>query len=188
MPTIMTKRFWSPKAQFLNGKISTTGWALEKQYMSSQSCLWQLRASPALVCPSEGPENLKLHQMTYLRLKDFPGGSDGKESACNAGDLGSIPGLGRSPGGGHSNTLWYSCPENPRGQRSLAGYSPWGCKEWDTTEWLSTHKGESDSTWTLHQPFKLPKVDLILPWKAKSLIRILPGSFWFSKSVTFPNS
>ena len=36
-----------------------------------------------------------------------------KESACNAGDLGSIPGLGRSPGGGHGNTLQYSCLENP---------------------------------------------------------------------------
>ena len=55
----------------------------------------------------------------------FPGGSDGKESACNAGDLGSIPGLGRSPGGGYGNPLQYSCVENPHGQRSLAGYSPW---------------------------------------------------------------
>ena len=43
----------------------------------------------------------------------FPGGSEGKESACNAGDLGSIPGLGRSPGGGHGNSLHYSCLENP---------------------------------------------------------------------------
>ena len=43
----------------------------------------------------------------------FPGGSDGKESACSAGDLGSIPGLGRSPGGGHGNPLQYSCLENP---------------------------------------------------------------------------
>ena len=43
----------------------------------------------------------------------FPGGWDGKESACNAGDLGSIPGLGRSPGGGHGNPLQYSCLENP---------------------------------------------------------------------------
>ena len=39
----------------------------------------------------------------------FPGGSAGKESACNAGDLGSISGLGRSPGGGHGNPLQYSC-------------------------------------------------------------------------------
>ena len=43
----------------------------------------------------------------------FPGGSDGKESTCNAGDLGSIPGLGRSPGGGHGNPLQYSCLGNP---------------------------------------------------------------------------
>ena len=42
----------------------------------------------------------------------FPGGSDGKKSACNAGDLGLIPGLGRSPGGGHGNPLQYSCLEN----------------------------------------------------------------------------
>ena len=49
----------------------------------------------------------------------FPGGSDGKESACNPGDLGSVPGLGRFPGGGPGNQLQYSCLENPHGQRSL---------------------------------------------------------------------
>ena len=43
----------------------------------------------------------------------FPGGSDGKESTCNAKDLGSVPGLGGSPGGGHSNPLQCSCLENP---------------------------------------------------------------------------
>ena len=43
----------------------------------------------------------------------FPGGSDGKESPCNAGDLGSILGPGRSPGGGHSNPLQCSCLDNP---------------------------------------------------------------------------
>ena len=42
-----------------------------------------------------------------------PGGSDGKESACNVGDLGSIPGSGRSPGEGNGNPLQYSCLENP---------------------------------------------------------------------------
>ena len=42
----------------------------------------------------------------------FPGGSDGKESACNVGDLGLIPGLGRSPGEGHGNPLQYSGLEN----------------------------------------------------------------------------
>ena len=44
---------------------------------------------------------------------DFTGGSDGKESTCNVGDLGLIPGLGRSPGGGHGNPLQYSSLENP---------------------------------------------------------------------------
>ena len=68
----------------------------------------------------------------------FPVGSDSKESACNGGDLGSIPGLGRFPGGGHGNPVQCSCLENPHGQRSLVGYSPWDCKESDTTEWLST--------------------------------------------------
>ena len=72
-------------------------------------------------------------------LLGFPGDSDCKESAFNVGDLGSIPGLGRSPGGGHSNLLQYSCLENPHGQRSLAGNSLWGHKESDMTEWLSTH-------------------------------------------------
>ena len=48
--------------------------------------------------------------MTYNL--SFPGGSDGKVSACNAGDLGSIPGLGRSPGEGNGNPLQYSCLEN----------------------------------------------------------------------------
>ena len=69
----------------------------------------------------------------------FPGGSDGKESACNAGDLGLIPGLGRSPGGGHGDPLQYSCLENTHGQRSLVGYIPWGLKESDPTEQLNTH-------------------------------------------------
>ena len=73
------------------------------------------------------------------RFTGFPGGSDGKESTRNTGDLGSIPGLGRSPGGGHGHPLQYSCLENPHGQRSLVGYSPWGHKESDLTEGLSTH-------------------------------------------------
>jgi len=48
--------------------------------------------------------------------------------------MGSIPGLGRSPRGGHGNLLQYSSLENPHGQRSLADCSPWGHKELDMTE------------------------------------------------------
>ena len=60
-----------------------------------------------------------------------------KNQLANAGDVGdngSIPGLGRFPGKGHDNVLQYSCLENPHGQRSPVGYSPWGCKELTTTE------------------------------------------------------
>ena len=48
-----------------------------------------------------------------VHLKDFPSGSASKESACNAGDAGSIPGLGRSPGEGNGNPLQYCCLGNP---------------------------------------------------------------------------
>ena len=66
--------------------------------------------------------------------RGFPGGLDGKESACSVGDLGSISGSGRSPGEGHGNPPQYSCPENPmhRGgwQGTICGI---------TTSWTHTH-------------------------------------------------
>ena len=69
----------------------------------------------------------------------FPCGSAGEESACNAGDLGSIPGLGRCPGGGNSYPLQYSGLENSM-DRGTAGCSSWSRKELDTTERLThTH-------------------------------------------------
>ena len=63
----------------------------------------------------------------------FPCDSDGKESACNAGDPGSIPGLGRAPGEENGNPLQYSHLENPMDRGA------WGLKKLDTTEQLSTH-------------------------------------------------
>ena len=63
---------------------------------------------------------------TYGEILGFPGGSEGKESAHNAGDLDAIPGLGRFPGAGNGNPLQYSCLENPHGQ--VAGCSPWGLR------------------------------------------------------------
>ena len=68
--------------------------------------------------------------MVKSRLsKDFLGGLDGKEPAFNVGDLGLIPGLGRTPGEGNGNPLQYCYLENPHGQRSLEDCSPQGCKE-----------------------------------------------------------
>ena len=66
----------------------------------------------------------------------FPGGSDGKEPTCNAGDAGLIPGLGGSPGEENGNPLQYSCLENPHGWRSLVGYSLQDHKESDMIEQL----------------------------------------------------
>ena len=77
-----------------------------------------------------------LPNLVFLGFSD---GSDSKEFTCNAGDLGSNPGFGRSPGGRHGNPLQYSCLENLHGQRSLAGCSPWYCKKLDTTEQKSMH-------------------------------------------------
>ena len=59
-----------------------------------------------------------------------------KTLPANAGDIRdcSIPGSGRSPGGGYDNPLQYSCLEKSHGQRNMVGYSPQGCKELDTTE------------------------------------------------------
>ena len=59
----------------------------------------------------------------------------GKEPACNAGDMGSIAGSGRSPGGGHGNPLQCSCLEHPMDRGAWrATVSPWGCKESDMSE------------------------------------------------------
>ena len=71
---------------------------------------------------------------THSSIKSFPAGSDSKESACNAGDLGSVPGLGRSPGEGNCLPTPVFLPGEFHEQRSLVGYSPWDCKELDTTE------------------------------------------------------
>ena len=67
-------------------------------------------------------------------LGGFPGGSVVKNPPTNAGDVGWIPGSGRPPGGGNDNPLLCSCLKNPKRQRNLAGYSPKGRKESDTTE------------------------------------------------------
>ena len=77
---------------------------------------------PGMIPELEFP--LEIDKLPSPVLLGFRSGSDSKESACDVGDLGLIPGLGRSPGGGHGTPLQYSCLENPHGQRSLAGYSP----------------------------------------------------------------
>ena len=104
-PLTQWKQVWASSGRW---------WRTEKpgvmQSMGSQRIKWCLGSNTVLLIYRVG----------------FSGGSDGKEFTCNAGDPGSIPGLGKSPEGGDGNPLQYSCWENPHGQRSLADYSPWG--------------------------------------------------------------
>ena len=86
-----------------------------------------------ILCTLES--QLKLYMI--FMLCGFPGGSDGKESARNAGDTGSIPRLERSPAESNGLPTPIFLPEEFHGQRSLAGYGPWGHKESDMTEQLT---------------------------------------------------
>ena len=70
---------------------------------------------------------------SWTQLSDWTSTLGGKESACNTGDLGSIPGLGRSPGGGNGYPTPVFLPGESHGQRSLAGCSPWDHEELDMT-------------------------------------------------------
>ena len=97
--------------------------------------------------------------------RGFPGGPAGKESACNAEDLGSIPGLGRPPGEGKGYPLQYSTGE------FHALYSPWGCKEADTTERLSlTSQGETSEE---NNPANTLILDLQAPAPVKKYISVI---------------
>ena len=82
-------------------------------YIQSASCKMQGWMKHKLESRSPGEiKNLRYVDDTSL-MGDFPGGSDGKSSVYNEGDLASIPGLGKSPGEGNGNPLQYYCLENP---------------------------------------------------------------------------
>ena len=91
--------------------------------------------SPALLLAFAcHPQPIPFHHSPFWV---FPGGSAGKESSCSVGDLGSIPGLGRSPGEGNGSPLQYSGLENSMDRGAWRATSPRGCKESDTTKWLT---------------------------------------------------
>ena len=73
---------------------------------------------------------MTLASLTKMRIEESSGGSDGKETTCNAGDLGSIPGLGRSPGEGNGYPLQYSCLENSMDRGDWQGTGHGVTKSW----------------------------------------------------------
>ena len=95
-----------------------------------------------------------------LKQPSFSSGSVGKESACHAGDLGSILELGRFPRERNGSPLQYPCLENPYGQKSPEGCHPWGRKESDTTERLST----AQATWEAPSVYRILKHQFQLWW------------------------
>ena len=109
-------------------------------FICSQNGLLQLTYDTAFIqwtlkfCDSSLIPFIGLHPTS-----SFPGGSDGKASACNVGDPGSIPGSGRSPGEGNGNPLQHSCLENPMdGRVCLIGYSPWVTKSHNSAPTICT--------------------------------------------------
>ena len=97
----------------------------------------------------------------HLEFGRYTGASDGKESANSAGDPDLITGSGRSTGGGNGNPLQYSCLENSMDRRGC----PWGCKEWDTTKWL-----------TLSLFFNYSQANLSIIFTTKILVKTM--KFW----------
>ena len=118
---------------------------------------------------------LALHVPSFLswhklwEMQSSPGASQVvlvvNNPPATAGDIrdtGSIPGSGRSPGGGHGNPLQYSCLENPHGQRGLAGYSPRGHKQLNMTEWLSTEQHNTQLIYNVIPIFSAQQRDSVI--------------------------
>ena len=116
----------SEQMQLEKWHVTDAGWAslvawLADNLPAKQETLGQLLSR-------EDPlEKGRPHTPVFL---GFPGSSDGKESACNVGDLCSIPKLGRLPEGGHGNPLEYNAWRIPHEQRNLANYSLGIAKSW----------------------------------------------------------
>ena len=114
----------------------------------------------------------------------FPYDSVSKISTCNVGDMGLISGLGWSPRREHGNPPQYSCLEHPHGQRSLAGCSPWGHKESDTTEWLSSSTSFSSYGYTT---ICVHRIDSSFSWIKIKLLGTFCTNLWGVPLLFFIN-
>ena len=118
--------------------LDSKGSASASSHLSfSDSCV-KGQAFLKTIFPLKTSTPLQKFLLESLKLSSgLPGGSVAKESVCNAGDAGLIPGLGRSPGEGHGNPLQCSCLENPMGRGAWRATVHGVEKESDTTEWLT---------------------------------------------------
>ena len=110
----------------------------------------------------------------------FPGDSDGKESACNTGDLSSIPGLGRFSWGREWQPTPAFLPGEFQGQRSLAGYSSWDHKESDMTKWLRHIEDRGSRVSSIQKGifdrFEVKSAIEMVNFKRRKIMNLLKGS------------
>ena len=126
--------FYSP-LRFSHFDLSTVCSVKESNWSKTQH-------APGLSCDKLSSESSWEEQQLHLGCPEF--------ATRDAGDTGSIPGWGRSLGGGHGNPLQYSSLGNPTEKRSLVDYSPWGCKSQAQVKWISTHtRAQEGSCWYL---------------------------------------
>ena len=131
----LTHRVWSCSLYLKIYTIMSLWWLVIINYAQFGASLvtQQVKTLPAMqetavwLLGWEHP--LEKRQAPHSVFLGFPGSSCRNEFTCNSGALGLIPGSGRFLGGGHGDSLQYSCLENPQGQRSLVGYSSQGCKK-----------------------------------------------------------
>ena len=115
---------WYCQLQAVHGQFCKQSWLNSPQIIQFELAICDSPRYPSGSRQSQIPNS-----NWVIYIWGFPGGSDGEESACNVGDLGLIPRLGRSPGEGNGNPLQYSCLGNPMDRGACLGYSPPGCKE-----------------------------------------------------------
>ena len=128
-------------------------------YLPSPHCTPLGRHRLGSLCYTTASHKLTMYHYTWQCLLGLPWCSDGKESACNTGDLGSGPGLGRSPGGGHGNPLQHSRLENPMDRGAWRATVRGVTKEWDTAEHSAQHSRMCiyiDATFSIHPTHSLP--------------------------------
>ena len=133
-------------------------------------------------CCLHSKQSLTFTEIFYIPYSFFPGGSDGKASAYNAGDPGLIPGVKISCRQWHPTPVLL--PGKSHGRRSLVGYSPWGRKESDMTEWLHIFSFYLDSkrlTLGLYFWLHSCKNSLILIWLSLLFITQDPSKLIFLK-------